>query len=79
MAEAVHARHGRGAGDASVVADAVAAAADPATPLHAPVGEGAAAAIEMVGKVAFDDWLPRFVEYAQTLAGPRPTAAEHGG
>ncbi|MFE3250532.1 SDR family oxidoreductase [Streptomyces sp. NPDC059209] len=68
-----------GAGDAGVVADAVVVAAeDPATPLHAPVGDGAEAAIEMVGKVAFDDWLPQFVEYAQTLAGPRPPAPEHG-
>lgn len=67
-----------GAGDASVVAEAVVAAAeDPATPLHSPVGEGAQAAIEMVTKVAFDDWLPQFVEYAQTLAGPRP-APENG-
>ncbi|MFD5898817.1 MULTISPECIES: SDR family oxidoreductase [unclassified Streptomyces] len=63
-----------GAADASVVAEAVVAAAeDPATPLHSPVGEGAEAAIEMVTKVAFDDWLPQFVAYAQTLAGPRPT------
>lgn len=65
-----------GAAGAGVVADAiVAAATDPGTPLHAPVGEGAEAAVDMVAEVAYDDWFPQFVQYAQTVAGPRPTAA----
>lgn len=68
-----------GAADASVVANAVVTAAtDPATPLHTPVGEGAEAAIEMTTKIPFDDWLPQFITYAQTLAGPRPTPPENG-
>ncbi|MEV8398217.1 SDR family oxidoreductase [Streptomyces niveus] len=65
-----------GAAPASVVADAiVAAATDPGTPVHTLVGEGAEAAVDMAGKVSFDDWLPQFVQHAQTLAGPRPAAA----
>ncbi|MEV7421195.1 SDR family oxidoreductase [Streptomyces sp. NPDC091212] len=66
-------RTAESAADASLVADAViAAATDPATPLHAPVGEEAAMAIDMVGKVGFDDWLPHFVHHAEAVAGPRP-------
>lgn len=64
-----------GAAPASVVADAiVAAATDPGTPVHMLVGEGAEAAVDMTGKVSFDNWLPQFVQHAQTVAGPRPGA-----
>ncbi|MFE4492006.1 hypothetical protein ACFRKD_06045 [Streptomyces niveus] len=62
-----------GAAPASVVAGAiVAAATDPGTPVHTSVGDGAETAVDMAGKVSFDDWLPQFVQHAQTLAGLAP-------
>ncbi|MFD0392444.1 SDR family NAD(P)-dependent oxidoreductase [Streptomyces nogalater] len=41
-------------------------------PLHTVVGEDARAALEFLDGVSYEQWLPRFLEQAQALAGPRP-------
>ncbi|MEU2440427.1 SDR family oxidoreductase [Streptomyces rubradiris] len=67
------ARVAEGAADSAEAARAVLAAADdPATPLHTVVGEDARAALEFLDGVSYEQWLPRFLEQAGSLAGPRP-------
>ncbi|QKV96572.1 SDR family oxidoreductase [Streptomyces sp. NA02950] len=64
---------GEAAGDPGVVADAIVGAVEnPATPLHLPVGRDAEMAVEFLGTVGFEEWLPQFVARAETIAGPRP-------
>ncbi|GAA3129209.1 hypothetical protein GCM10010521_14320 [Streptomyces rameus] len=62
-----------GAADCAEAAQAVVAAADDAgTPLHTPVGKDAEAALRFLAGVSYEQWLPRFLEQAESLAGPRP-------
>ncbi|MFH9612733.1 SDR family oxidoreductase [Streptomyces pratensis] len=69
------ARVQEGAGDCGEVAEAVMAAVDdPGTPLHLPVGKDAETALEYLGSASYEQWLPLFVQQAESLAGPRPTA-----
>ncbi|MFJ9873914.1 SDR family oxidoreductase [[Kitasatospora] papulosa] len=70
------ARVQQGAGDCGEVAEAVLAAADdPGTPLHVPVGKDAETALEYVGSTSYEQWLPLFLQQAQSLVGPRPGGA----
>ncbi|MEU2227788.1 SDR family oxidoreductase [Streptomyces sp. NPDC018347] len=67
------ARVAEGAADSAEAAAAVVAAADdPRTPLHTVVGKDAEAAVEFLAGVSYEQWLPRFLEQAESLAGPRP-------
>ncbi|KOV67629.1 short-chain dehydrogenase [Streptomyces sp. MMG1121] len=66
------ARVAEGAADCAEAAQAVVAAVDdPGTPLHTTVGEDAEAALRFL-TVSYEQWLPSFVEQAQSLVGPRP-------
>ncbi|GGX84449.1 SDR family oxidoreductase [Streptomyces minutiscleroticus] len=68
-------RAGEGAGDCREAAEAIVAAAeDPATPLHTVVGPGAEAAVEFARGAGYEEWLPLFLQQAEALAGPRPAA-----
>ncbi|MFF8729227.1 SDR family oxidoreductase [Streptomyces sp. NPDC015171] len=67
------ARVADGAAGCGEAAEAVVAAADdPATPLHTAVGKDAEAALRFLEGVSYEQWLPRFLEQAESLAGPRP-------
>ncbi|MEU1486934.1 SDR family oxidoreductase [Streptomyces sp. NPDC005752] len=69
------ARVQEGAGDCGEVAEAVVAAVDdPGTPLHTPVGKDAETALEYLGTASYEQWLPLFLQQAQSLVGPRPGA-----
>ncbi|MDF6017916.1 SDR family oxidoreductase [Streptomyces sp. JH34] len=69
------ARVQEGAGDCGEVAEAVLAAVDdPGTPLHTPVGKDAETALEYLGTASYEQWLPLFLQQAQSLVGPRPGA-----
>ncbi|MEU9477984.1 SDR family oxidoreductase [Streptomyces sp. NPDC048191] len=69
-----------GAGDCADAAEAiVAAAVDPDTPLHTPVGKDAEAALRFLTGVTYEQWLPRFLEQAESLVGPRPAPPTAGG
>lgn len=62
-----------GAADCAEAAEAVVAVADDdGTPLHTPVGKDAEAALRFLAGVSYEQWLPRFLEQAESLAGPRP-------
>ncbi|WP_327330086.1 SDR family oxidoreductase [Streptomyces sp. NBC_01208] len=70
------ARVQEGAGDCGEVAEAVLAAVDdPGTPLHTPVGKDAETALEYLGSASYEQWLPAFLQQAQSLVGPRPGGA----
>ncbi|CUW33044.1 SDR family oxidoreductase [Streptomyces reticuli] len=67
------ARVAEGAADCADAAAAIVAAADdPGTPLHTAVGKDAETALEFLAGVTYEQWLPRFLEQAESLAGPRP-------
>ncbi|WP_225828613.1 SDR family oxidoreductase [Streptomyces naphthomycinicus] len=67
------ARVAEGAADCGEAAAAVVAAVDdPDTPLHTAVGKDAEAALEFLAGVSYEQWLPRFLEQAESMAGPRP-------
>ncbi|MBL1082483.1 SDR family oxidoreductase [Streptomyces actinomycinicus] len=67
------ARVAEGAADCSEAAGAVVAAADdPGTPLHTVVGKDAEEALQLLTGLSHEQWLPRFLEHAESLAGPRP-------
>ncbi|MFF5547622.1 SDR family oxidoreductase [Streptomyces olivaceoviridis] len=67
-------RVAEGAADCAEAAEAVVAAADdPGTPLHTVVGKDAEAALGFLAGVSYEQWLPRFLDQAESLAGPRPT------
>ncbi|MGW0788795.1 SDR family oxidoreductase [Streptomyces sp. NPDC002911] len=69
------ARVQQGAGDCGEVAEAVLAAVDdPGTPLHSPVGKDAETALEYLGTASYEQWLPLFLDQAESLVGPRPGA-----
>ena len=71
------ARVQEGAGDCGEVAEAVMAAVDePGTPLHSPVGKDAETALEYLGTASYEQWLPLFLEQAESLVGPRPGAVQ---
>jgi NAD(P)-dependent dehydrogenase (short-subunit alcohol dehydrogenase family) len=68
------ARVAEGAADCAEAAEAIVAAVDdPGTPLHTPVGKDAEAALGFLAGVSYEQWLPRFLAQAQSVAGPRPT------
>ncbi|MEV6118636.1 SDR family oxidoreductase [Streptomyces sp. NPDC052109] len=74
------ARVAEGAADCAEAAEAIVAAADdPGTPLHTPVGKDAEAALRFLAGVTYEQWLPRFLDQAQSLAGPRPAPPATGG
>ncbi len=62
-----------GATDGQPSEAVVAAADDPRTPLHTVVGKDAEAAVGFLAGVSYGQWLPRFLDQAESLAGPRPT------
>jgi NAD(P)-dependent dehydrogenase (short-subunit alcohol dehydrogenase family) len=66
-----------GGADPRVVADAIVAAAhDPAPPLHQPIGDdaqGYLALLESAG--SFEGWLEAAVPIVESVAGPRPPAS----
>ncbi|MFE1447389.1 SDR family oxidoreductase [Streptomyces olivaceoviridis] len=66
------ARVAEGAADCAEAAEAVVAADDPGTPLHTVVGKDAEAALGFLAGVSYEQWLPRFLDQAESLAGPRP-------
>ncbi|GAA2977316.1 MULTISPECIES: SDR family oxidoreductase [Streptomyces] len=69
------ARVQEGAGDCGEVAEAVLSAVDdPGTPLHTPVGKDAETALQYLGTASYEQWLPLFLQQAQSLVGPRPGA-----
>ncbi|MFB4420923.1 SDR family oxidoreductase [Streptomyces sp. QL37] len=69
------ARVQEGAGDCGEVAEAVLAAVDdPGTPLHVPVGKDAETASRYLGTASYEQWLPLFLQQAESLVGPRPEA-----
>lgn len=73
------ARVADGAADCAGAAEAILAAADdPDTPLHTPVGKDARDALRFLTGVSYEDWLPRFLDAAQSLAGPRPAPPAAG-
>jgi NAD(P)-dependent dehydrogenase (short-subunit alcohol dehydrogenase family) len=65
-----------GGADASVVADAiVAAASDPDTPLHRPVGDDAAMYLDLQSQVdGYEGWMAAVTPIVEAAVGPRPTA-----
>ncbi|MEH6373524.1 SDR family oxidoreductase [Streptomyces sp. KLMMK] len=66
-------RMGEGAGDSREAAEAIVAAVEnPATPLHTVIGKEAEAALELTRGVSHEEWLPQFVQLAESVAGPRP-------
>jgi NAD(P)-dependent dehydrogenase (short-subunit alcohol dehydrogenase family) len=67
------------AGDCGEVAEAVLAAVDdPGTPLHTPVGKDAETALQYLANTSYEQWLPLFLEQAQSLVGPRPAPTTAG-
>ncbi|KUN09183.1 short-chain dehydrogenase [Streptomyces yokosukanensis] len=67
------ARVAEGAADCAEAAEAVVAAVDdPGTALHTTVGKDAEAALKFLAGVPYEQWLPSFLDQAQSLAGPRP-------
>ena len=64
-----------GSGAPSVVADAIVAAADdPATPLHVLVGDDAVMFVGLVDSLGvYEEWLPISEEIVAGVSGPRPT------
>ena len=62
-------------GQPSVVADAIVAAADdPATPVHVLVGEDAVGFVDLVTSLGtYEAWKPVGQQIAEGVAGPRPT------
>ncbi|WP_058043083.1 SDR family oxidoreductase [Streptomyces roseifaciens] len=66
-------RMGEGAGDSREAAEAIVAAVEnPATPLHTVIGKEAEMALEFTRGVSYEEWLPQFVQQAESMAGPRP-------
>ncbi|WP_369362385.1 SDR family oxidoreductase [Streptomyces sp. CG4] len=64
-----------GAADCAEAARAIVAAVDdPDTPLHTTVGKDAEAALRFLAGVSYEQWLPSFLDQAESLAGPRPAA-----
>ncbi|MFJ5262515.1 SDR family NAD(P)-dependent oxidoreductase [Streptomyces sp. NPDC088387] len=53
----------------------LAATDNPGTALHTPVGKDAEAALRFLAGVTYEQWLPRFLEQAESLVGPRPSPA----
>ncbi|QLE75155.1 SDR family oxidoreductase [Streptomyces rectiverticillatus] len=67
-------RMGEGAGDGREAAEAIVAAAEnPATPLHTVIGKEAETALEFTRGISYEEWLPQFVRQAESMAGPRPS------
>ncbi|MGK5729444.1 SDR family oxidoreductase [Streptomyces sp. URMC 124] len=66
-------RMGEGAADSREAAEGIVAAVEnPATPLHTVVGKDAEMALEYMRGVSYEEWLPQFVQQAESFAGPRP-------
>jgi NAD(P)-dependent dehydrogenase (short-subunit alcohol dehydrogenase family) len=65
-------------GDPAVVADRIVAAAhDPATPLHQLVGDDAVMFVDLVAQAgSVEAWLPVGESIAAAVAGPRPVASK---
>ena len=65
-----------GGADASVVADAIVAAAiDPETPLHRPVGDDAAMYLDLQSQVdGYEGWMAAVTPIVESAVGPRPPA-----
>ncbi|MEU3653601.1 SDR family oxidoreductase [Streptomyces sp. NPDC032161] len=69
-----------GAGDCGEVAEAILAAVDDHdTPLHTPVGKDAETALRYLANTTYEQWLPLFLEQAESLAGPRPVERDQPG
>ena len=66
-----------GGAPASVVADAiVAAATDPDTRLHTPVGDDAAMYLDLLSSVdGYEGWIEAVIPIVESTVGPRPTPA----
>ncbi|EST36339.1 SDR family oxidoreductase [Streptomyces roseochromogenus] len=72
-------RVAEGAADCAEAAEAIVAAVDdPDTPLHTAVGKDAEAALRFLAGVPYEQWLPSFLDQAQSLAGPRPVPPPAG-
>ena len=65
-----------GGADPARVADAIVAAAiDPATPLHCPVGDDALMYLEMLSQVdGYEGWMAAVTPLVESTVGPRPSA-----
>jgi hypothetical protein len=61
-------------GDPSMVAAAIVAAADdPATPIHTLVGDDAFLFVDLVNQAeTFEGWVPVGTQIVESVAGPRP-------
>ncbi|MFF8975125.1 SDR family oxidoreductase [Streptomyces sp. NPDC014995] len=79
MQEFLSRASGESAGDpAELARAAVAAARDESTELHTLVGEEAHMMTSMIAASGtFEKWLPGFIAFAESVAGPRPAGPEH--